>query len=56
MSSILTVSIYIPTNSARQFPFLHPKCNSYMIFLASCGAYELYKGIHSTYQVNQSAV
>ena len=24
MSSIVAVSIYIPTNSARGFPFLHP--------------------------------
>ena len=29
LSSIVAVSIYIPTNSARGFPFLYTLCNIY---------------------------
>ena len=30
-SSIVTVSIYIPTNSARAFPFLHAFCPAFIV-------------------------
>ena len=32
LSSIVTISIYIPTNSARMFPFLHTLSSIYCLY------------------------